>query len=50
MSSQGADAASYAALGGYSGERVERFVWCVPTPLVGREAASWCRDTELSAC
>ena len=39
----------FTTLNGCSGERVERFVWCVPTPLLGTEATSRCRDAELSA-
>ena len=49
-SRRGGDVASCATLGGCSGERVERFILCIPTPLVGRETVSRCRNADLSAC
>ena len=48
-SRRGASAASCAALGDCSGDRVERPICCVPVPLTGREAASQRCDTEHSA-
>ena len=31
-----------------SGEQMERSIWCVPTPPVGREGMCWNHDAELS--
>ena len=47
-SDRGVATASRAAPGSYSGERMERSVWRVPAPPVGREGACQSRDAELS--
>ena len=44
----GAAVTSCSMPGNCCGEWTERFDWCGPSPLVGQEATSWCRDAELS--